>query len=42
MSPAQAWDLVHYIKSIVNTENLWQQEPSLENYEKTVAAQEKK
>jgi cytochrome c oxidase cbb3-type subunit 2 len=42
MSPAQAWDLVHYIKTLVNTEPLFKQEPSLENYEKAVAAKEGK
>ena len=42
MTPAQAWDLVHYIKTLVTPGPLFRLEPSLEQYEKAVAAGEKK
>ncbi len=40
MTPAQAWNLVHYVKSLVTPGEAWEQEPSLAAYEK--AAEQKK
>jgi cytochrome c oxidase cbb3-type subunit 2 len=37
MTPAQAWDLVHYIRTLVNEDPFFKQEPSLEQWEKMVA-----
>jgi len=33
LTPAQAWDLVHFVRSLVNPKANWEQEPSVAQYE---------